>query len=81
LPAVRINKPSDSPPRSYPYSEASALHRGDVNKDVIAAALRLDESITLGRITLLLTLPTAPSAVTRNGRPHQHSSRYLRDKR
>ena len=31
-------------------AEAGALHRRDVNKDVLASALRLNESITLGRI-------------------------------
>src|SRR6516225_296709 len=30
--------------------EARALHRRDMNKDVLAAALGLDEDVTLGRI-------------------------------
>jgi hypothetical protein len=60
-----INEPSNSPPRGHApirdefefdglplieTAEASTLYRRDVNEHVLAAALRLDESITLGRI-------------------------------
>jgi len=59
-----INEPSDSPLVSQPCSrrarinslslvetpEASALHCRDMNKDVLAAALRFDEAVPLGRI-------------------------------
>jgi hypothetical protein len=57
-------EPSDSPLMSYPIrdeveiyglplietSEPSALRRRDVNEDILAAVLRHDETVTLGRI-------------------------------
>jgi hypothetical protein len=41
-------------------SEASALNRRDVNEHVLAAALRLDETVAFGQITLLAP-PATPS--------------------
>jgi hypothetical protein len=85
-----INEPSNSPRTPSPArdqfefdglslirtSQASALHRGDMNKDVLAATLRLDEAVAFGGVEPsygtcrhLLRSSIAVAAVIRGANP------------
>jgi hypothetical protein len=57
---------------------AAALHRRDVNEDVLATALRLDEAVTLGGVEPFhgtVGILTAPIEYCRRGH-RAHAARY-----